>query len=155
MATQDDDGPAIRECGPSKDVWCKTCRRRIPIGGKCYQPNIGGDEFFCDQCADAMCAEGKGDKPKFDNGGPAYPSGCAKCDMTGDDYAPNSGRFLRAHAAIELRIPRSGIDWLDDMIRESWQNEPAGMARAHMGEPITDAMLAERIKGTDDGGQRV
>jgi len=28
-------------------------------------------------------------------------------------------RSLRIHAAIQLRVPRSGIPWLDRMIRES------------------------------------
>jgi hypothetical protein len=29
------------------------------------------------------------------------------------------GMTLRQYAAIKLRVPDSGIDWLDDMIREA------------------------------------
>jgi hypothetical protein len=62
------------------------------------------------------------------------------------------GMTLRAYAAIQLRVPDSGIDWLDDMIRQAKCDEIAvqeysgmqGILDAHQ---IADAMLAEREKG--------
>ena len=38
------------------------------------------------------------------------------------------GMSLRQYAAIKLREPNSGTDWLDDMIRESLRNEIAAKA---------------------------
>jgi len=41
-----------------------------------------------------------------------------------------SGLTARQHAAIELRVPDSGLDWLDAMIRESRRMDFAGQAPA-------------------------
>jgi hypothetical protein len=49
-------------------------------------------------------------------GGPAFPS----------DY--QRGMTLREYAAIKLRVPDSGTDWLDDMIREARRMDYAGQA---------------------------
>jgi hypothetical protein len=54
-------------------------------------------------------------------GGPAFPA--AKI-ISGDNYNPptkvyHSGMTLRQYAAIKLKVPDSGTDWLDDMIRKS------------------------------------
>ncbi len=38
------------------------------------------------------------------------------------------GMTKREYAAIKLRIPNSGTEWLDEMIRKSLHNEFAGMA---------------------------
>lgn len=35
---------------------------------------------------------------------------------------------LRQYAAIKLRVPNSGTDWLDEMIRQSMRNELAAQA---------------------------
>ena len=35
---------------------------------------------------------------------------------------------LREYAAIHLKVPSSGADWLDDMIRQSLKNELAAKA---------------------------
>jgi hypothetical protein len=43
--------------------------------------------------------------------GPAFP--------TGNDR--EKGMTLRQYAAIHLKVPDSGIDWLDDMIKKSAQ----------------------------------
>lgn len=59
---------------------------------------------------------------------PAYPSGRAKCDVTGNDYAPNPGFTQRQRAAIDLCVPDSGTDWLDEMIRKSPRMKLAGQA---------------------------
>lgn len=40
----------------------------------------------------------------------------------------HEGMSLRQYAAIKLRVPDSGIDWLDDMIRTSMQDEFAAKA---------------------------
>lgn len=62
----------------------------------------------------------KGDWPAYPvplNPGEAY-KGHAPCD----------GMTLRQYAAIKLRVPDSGTDWLDDMIRQSLRDELAGKA---------------------------
>lgn len=55
------------------------------------------------------------------DGGPAFPH---------PDYlhTGDAGMSLRAYAAIKLRVPDSGIDWLDDMIRTAVQDEFAAKA---------------------------
>ena len=45
-----------------------------------------------------------------ENGGPAFPL---------DRDVVNVGMTLRQYAAIKLKVPDSGTDWLDDMIRKS------------------------------------
>jgi hypothetical protein len=44
-------------------------------------------------------------------GGPAFPI------VVGDQMT--QGMTLRQYAAIKLKVPDSGTDWLDDMIRKS------------------------------------
>jgi hypothetical protein len=49
-------------------------------------------------------------------GGPAFPVQSVYIE----DQATNShGMTLRQYAAIKLKVPDSGTDWLDDMIRKS------------------------------------
>ena len=55
----------------------------------------------------------------MNDGGPAFPT-------TKDFYG--SGMSLRAYAAIKLRVPDSGIDWLDEMIRKSLRDKSAEAA---------------------------
>lgn len=82
------------------------------------------------------------------------------------------GMSLRAYAAIKLRVPDSGLDWLDDMIRQLQRDAFAGQALpaiirqcagdlavmnprqlslpeyfAQQAYDCADAMLAERAKG--------
>jgi hypothetical protein len=66
------------------------------------------------------------------NGGPAFPipeqqftDGVMIVSKQGHD-----GMSLRTYAAIKLRVPNSGIAWLDDMIREAKRDEFAGQALA-------------------------
>lgn len=47
---------------------------------------------------------------------------------TGVFYAKYPRMSSREYAAIELCVPDSGIDWLDDMIRQSLCDRFAGMA---------------------------
>ena len=70
------------------------------------------------------------------NSGPAFPttervefhedlgSGKPGCR----EYMASSGMDLRQYAAIKLRVPDSGLDWLDEMIRKSLRDELAGKA---------------------------
>ena len=55
---------------------------------------------------------------KIETGGPAFPR-----PQGGD-----AGMTLRQYAAIKLRVPSSGTDWLDEMIRQSLRDELAGKA---------------------------
>jgi hypothetical protein len=79
---------------------------------------------------------------EMDDGGPAFPfeyhNQTARYQPgfygTGD-LAPGAsqqfgGMSLRAYAAIKLRVPNSGIGWLDDMIREAKRDEIEGQALA-------------------------
>lgn len=62
-------------------------------------------------------------------GGPAFP-------MTGMDFRNGQqveavhqrGMTLRQYAAIKLKVPDSGTDWLDDMIRKSQRDDFAAKA---------------------------
>ena len=56
---------------------------------------------------------------KVNDGGPAFPS---NRDMR------YGGMTLRQYAAIKLRVPNSGTDWLDEMIRTSLRDEFAAKA---------------------------
>ncbi|MDP2263254.1 MAG: hypothetical protein Q8K24_08860 [Hydrogenophaga sp.] len=58
------------------------------------------------------------------NGGPAFP-----CDVfDGKTHVIATGLTLRAYAAIKLRVPDSGAEWLDEMIRKSLRDEFAAKA---------------------------
>ena len=46
----------------------------------------------------------------------------------GQPTAIETGMTLRQYAAIKLRVPNSGTDWLDEMIRESRRDELAARA---------------------------
>lgn len=48
-------------------------------------------------------------------GGPAFPT-TKPLEHWGD---PNQGMTLREYAAIHLKVPNSGTDWLDKMIEEA------------------------------------
>lgn len=51
-----------------------------------------------------------------DDGGPAFPFTCQGATTAPEAYY---GMTLREYAAIKLRVPDSGTDWLDEMIRKS------------------------------------
>ena len=96
---------------------------------------------------------------KVNDGGPAFPS---NRDMRYEqEFDHEGGMTLRQYAAIKLRVPNSGTDWLDEMIRTSLRDDLAAKAMqgicAHhdtWGLPdagiatktyvIADAMLAAR-----------
>lgn len=64
------------------------------------------------------------DHPK--DGGPAFPEYIVSFDGGGEI---SGGMSLRAYAAIQLRQPDSGIDWLDDMIRSARRDDLACQAK--------------------------
>lgn len=64
------------------------------------------------------------------DGGPAFPS--EKRDGDGRPYRYESGMTLRQYAAIKLRVPDSGTDWLDEMILKSLRDEMAAKAMQGM-----------------------
>ena len=54
--------------------------------------------------------------------------------------------ILRQYAAIKLRVPQSGLEWLDDMIRESQRNEFAAQALAgYLACPDTHESWTHRV----------
>jgi hypothetical protein len=67
-----------------------------------------------------------------------------------------TGMTLRQYAAIKLKVPNSGTDWLDDMIRQSLKDDFAAKAMlrtsvntsyedlAKTAYKIADAMLKAR-----------
>ena len=76
---------------------------------------------------------------KIEDGGPAFPAGAVRKSRPAHDPGAdfrvtditdpkNGGMTLRQYAAIKLRVPNSGTDWLDEMIRESLRDEMAGKA---------------------------
>lgn len=69
------------------------------------------------------------------DGGPAFPGP----DQAEQSVDIHEGMTLRQYAAIHLRVPDSGQQWLDDMIRKAERNELA--AKAMQG------MLADLPKG--------
>lgn len=86
-------------------------------------------------------------------GGPAFPSHGSMGEVS------HEGMTLRQYAAIKLRVPESGLDWLDAMIERANRDAFAGQALAGFsgsgahGSPeqwaavswkIADAMLAAR-----------
>ena len=54
---------------------------------------------------------------------PAFP-------VTSDNFAnpQSTGMTVREYAAIQLKVPNSGTDWLDEMIRTAQRNELAAKA---------------------------
>jgi len=66
---------------------------------------------------------------EIETGGPAFPSGVA-----GTEYgkhagcAMENGMTMRQYAAIKLRVPNSGVDWLDEMIADALRNDFAAKA---------------------------
>ncbi len=64
-----------------------------------------------------------------ENGGPAFPIPC----QDDRDCSPRfesgyGGMSLRRYAAIKLRVPDSGTDWLDNMIKQSLRTGLAAKA---------------------------
>lgn len=60
----------------------------------------------------------------YDDSGPAFP---VSADIAGMEGLKGSalGMSLRQYAAIHLRVPDSGVGWLDEMIRKAQRDELA------------------------------
>ena len=110
----------------------------------------------------------------FNNGGPAFPVavpfGAHNPQNADEAKRLAEGMTLRQYAAIKLRVPNSGTDWLDEMIVQSLRDgfaakamqahitsSMAVLAKAHCGDPdavnpiianasyeMADAMLRAR-----------
>ncbi|UXC37154.1 hypothetical protein [Cupriavidus gilardii] len=70
---------------------------------------------------------------QFIDGGPAFP---------GPDQ--EQGMTLRQYAAIKLRVPESGDQWLDDMIRKAQRDELATKALPAVYRDLWDDVRAGR-----------
>ena len=57
----------------------------------------------------------------------AFPS-FVEMNAEGQPTAIETGMTLRQYAAIKLRVPNSGTDWLDEMIHQSLRDELAAKA---------------------------
>ena len=71
-------------------------------------------------------------------GGPAFPMGYHPAGNSADHF----GMTLRQYAAIRLRVPDSGTDWLDEMIVKSRNFDVNDSTLAMFRS--TDAMLKAR-----------
>lgn len=60
-----------------------------------------------------------------DNSGPAFP-------MHSPESGTQNGMTLRQYAAIKLKVPESGTDWLDELITESLRDDLAAKAMQGM-----------------------
>ena len=96
---------------------------------------------------------------KVNDGGPAFPGGAVRKTRPAHDPGADfrvtditdpkqSGMTLRQYAAIKLRVPNSGTDWLDKMIRESLRNEMAAKA---MPECYADYCRHADVQGYGEG----
>ena len=64
---------------------------------------------------------------KVNDGGPAFPVPLNQGEPW-SSMGPCDGMTLRQYAAIKLRVPNSGTDWLDEMIRTSLRDDLAAKA---------------------------
>lgn len=62
----------------------------------------------------------------IETGGPAFPT--KSYNVERDVMTLEEGMTLRQYAAIKLRVPNSGTDWLDEMIVQSLRDEFAAKA---------------------------
>jgi len=65
---------------------------------------------------------------KIEDGGPAFPEHAG--GMFGEHVTRTRGMTLRQYAAIRLKVPQSGLPWLDEMINEARRDAFAGQALA-------------------------
>ena len=85
-------------------------------------------------------------------GGPAFPVadpfGVHRPQNVDEAMRLAEGMTLRQYAAIKLRVPNSGTDWLDEMIVQSLRDEFAAKA---MPAVYADYCESARKAGFDDG----
>ncbi|MEN5278115.1 hypothetical protein ABE527_14330 [Brucella sp. TWI432] len=77
-------------------------------------------------------------------GGPAFPF---QFDQTYEqNFGHEPGMTVRQYAAIHLRVPESGDDWLDLMIRKANLRDTAAQAMAGMlGGETDDSAYTEKV----------
>lgn len=74
------------------------------------------------------------------DGGPAFPNDSA--------VSNKQGMTLRQYAAIKLRVPKSGDEWLDDMILDSLRDELAAKAIPSIIEKLClEGIYREEVPG--------
>jgi hypothetical protein len=79
----------------------------------------------------------------INQGGPAFP-----ISVLGETLVGQEGMTLRQYAAIKLKVPDSGTDWLDGMILESLRNDLAakslqGLMNSWAGHTGTESELID------------
>jgi hypothetical protein len=82
-----------------------------------------------------------------DTGGPAFPAVQKQVGENTFEILTQGGMTLRQYAAIKLRVPDSGIDWLDEMIIKSLRDEFALAATPEFvlgAYQVADTMLEAR-----------
>ena len=89
----------------------------------------------------------------IETGGSAFPLYDNRGD--GQQFLVEIGMTMRQYAAIHLRVPNSGADWLDDMIAEAREMDAAeramqGLLAQSLGtalgsDPILGAQYAYRV----------
>ena len=89
----------------------------------------------------------------IETGGSAFPLYDHRGD--GQQFLAEIGMTMRQYAAIHLRVPNSGADWLDDMIAEAREMDAAeramqGLLAQSLGtalksDPILGAQYAYRV----------
>lgn len=97
-----------------------------------------------------------------ETGGPAFPELDFVAGPAGVGSFSHKGMTLRQYAAIKLKVPESGNDWLDAMIEKSLRDDFAAKAmqsflvaggthyldnRAREAYEMADAMLKARKGG--------
>jgi len=74
-------------------------------------------------------------------GGPAFP---CEWDYINSNREAANGMTLRQYAAIKLKVPDSGTDWLDDMIRKSLRDYfAAKWLQGFMANPAVDDLTPD------------
>jgi hypothetical protein len=67
-------------------------------------------------------------KPSLDGDWAAFPRPAVLQQCDAEYHQEQEGMSLRQYAAIKLKVPNSGTDWLDEMIRQSLRDEFAAKA---------------------------
>lgn len=90
-----------------------------------------------------------------ETGGPAFPSGLVENEADEVDSL-HKGMTLRQYAAIKLKVPDSGTDWLDSMIEKSLRDDFAAktmqgvISTLEEGEDFNDRGCEWAYKVADD-----
>jgi hypothetical protein len=80
---------------------------------------------------------------QIEDGGPAFPEHAG--GMFGEHVTRTRGMTLRQYAAIHLRVPQSGLPWLDEMIDQARWDAFAGQALAGLIAACKTAETPERL----------